>query len=202
MKMRSISMFAPSSRQREVKCVGNLPYYVASQLLLKFIDWPSPISLFLFMLQKEMAQRLTAVPKTKNYGAMTVLVQAHYEVMYLRTVAATVFLPQPDVDSALIELRPRASDTLPFFHEQTLRELVTPWIFAATKTVTEIVANGVADWTNASTSIGFPTQARAEELSLVQWIALSNLAHPDLPRQSRRMWRRNCFPSSTRTTAW
>ena len=96
--------------QRRVKCVGNLPYYVASQLLLKFIEWPNPISLFLFMLQKEMAQRLTAVPKTKSYGAITVSVQAHYEVTYLRTVPATVFLPQPDVDSALIELRPRSPD--------------------------------------------------------------------------------------------
>ena len=49
-----------------VKCIGNLPYYIASQLLIKFVEYPSPISLFSFMLQMEMARRLSAQPATKN----------------------------------------------------------------------------------------------------------------------------------------
>ena len=110
--MRSISMFVRCFAQPRVKCVGNLPYYVASQLLLKFIEWPNPISLFLFMLQKEMAQRLRADPKTKSYGALSVLVQARYRVPLLASVAATVFIPQPGVDSALVELRPRNAEAL------------------------------------------------------------------------------------------
>src|SRR5438132_4340883 len=54
--------------QRRVKCIGNRPYYIASKLLLKFISYPSPISLWLFMLQKEMARRLSAQPATHDYG--------------------------------------------------------------------------------------------------------------------------------------
>ena len=109
---------------------------------------------------------------------MTVLVQARYEVMYLRTVPATVFLPQPDVDSALIELRPRSSDTLPVFHEQTFRELVIRGFSQRRKQLQKLLRSVVSDWAAASTSTGFPTQARAEELSLEQWIALSNLVEP------------------------
>lgn len=170
--------------QHAVKSVGNLPYYVASQLLMNFIELPSPMSLFLFMLQKEMAQRLTAVPKTKNYGAMTVLVRAHYEVTYLRTVPATVFLPQPDVDSALIELRPRRPDTLPVFHEQTFRELVIRGFSQRRKQLQKLLRNMVPDWAAASTTVGLSSQARAEELSLEQWIGLSNFVQPMQVAQS------------------
>jgi len=54
-----------------VKLLGNLPYYIASQLLIKFLNYPSPISLWLLMLQKELAKRLVAAPRTKDYGALT-----------------------------------------------------------------------------------------------------------------------------------
>lgn len=164
--------------QRRVKCVGNLPYYVASQLLLKFIEYPSPISFFLFMLQKEMGQRLSARPATSSYGAMTVLVQARYRVTYLRTVPATVFLPQPEVDSALIELRPRTPEELPSFHGQTLRELVTRGFSQRRKQLQKLLREQIPDWQNASTELDIGMKARAEELSLAQWIALSNLVRP------------------------
>jgi 16S rRNA (adenine1518-N6/adenine1519-N6)-dimethyltransferase len=164
--------------QRRVKCLGNLPYYVASQLLLKFIEYPSPISLFLFMLQKEMAERLSAQPGTHSYGAMTVLVQARYRVAFLRKVPSTVFLPQPDVDSALIELRPRAPAELPPFHEQIFRELVTRGFSQRRKQLQKLLREEVPDWTSASAELGIATKARAEELSLRQWIALCNRVRP------------------------
>ena len=93
----------PLFAQPRVKLLGNLPYYVSSQLLLKFTKYPSPISLWLFMLQKELARRLSAAPGTSDYGALTLIVQLHYRVDYLRTVPASVFLPQPDVDSAFVQ---------------------------------------------------------------------------------------------------
>ena len=83
---------------RRVKLLGNLPYNISSQLLLKFVGFPNPISLWLLMLQKEMALRLSALPDTTDYGALTLRVQLHHRVEYLRTVRATVFFPQPDVD--------------------------------------------------------------------------------------------------------
>src|SRR5687768_8240332 len=60
----------PLFAQPRVKLLGNLPYYVSSQLLLKFTKYPSPISLWLLMLQKELARRLSAAPGTSDYGAL------------------------------------------------------------------------------------------------------------------------------------
>src|SRR3954451_22277288 len=90
--------------QKKAKLLGNLPYYIASQLLLRFLSWPSPISLSVFMLQKEMAKRLSASPGSKDYGALTLQIQLHYKVEYLRTVRASVFIPRPDVDSAIVRI--------------------------------------------------------------------------------------------------
>src|SRR6059058_2353657 len=97
---------------RRVKLIGNLPYNISSQLLLKFLEHPSPISLWLFTLQKELAKRLGAAPSTSDYGALTLLVQLHYRVEYLRTVPASVFIPKPDVDSAIVRITPRDPNEL------------------------------------------------------------------------------------------
>ena len=77
-----------------VKLIGNLPYYISSQLLMKFLEYPSPISLCVLMLQKELARRLGATPHSSEYGALTLQIQLHYNVEYLRSVPASVFLPQ------------------------------------------------------------------------------------------------------------
>ena len=61
-----------------VKFIGNLPYSISNPLLLKYLEYPSPICLWILTLQKEVAQRLSAAPNTKNYGAVTLLVQLHY----------------------------------------------------------------------------------------------------------------------------
>lgn len=78
---------------RHVKLVGNLPYNISSPLLLKFLQLQNPISLWLLMLQKEMAMRLSASPSTHDYGALTLRIQLHHRVEYLRGVPATVFFP-------------------------------------------------------------------------------------------------------------
>src|SRR6266566_8544555 len=75
------SLFA----HRRVKLIGNLPYNISSALLLKSLEHPSPISLWLLMLQNEMAMRLSASPSTHDYGALTLHVQLHHCVKYLRT---------------------------------------------------------------------------------------------------------------------
>src|SRR5215212_172619 len=75
----------PLYAQPRVKLLGNLPYYIASQLLLKFTKYPSPISLWLLMLQKEMARRICAAPRTSDYGALTLTMQLQQRVEYLRT---------------------------------------------------------------------------------------------------------------------
>ena len=162
-----------------VKLLGNLPYYASSQLLLKFTKYPSPISLWLLMLQKELARRLSAAPGTKDYGALTLIVQLHYRVDYLRTVPASVFLPQPDVDSAFVRLSPRAPDELPEHDPETFLRLVRRGFSQRRKQLRNLLREEVPNWEEASSAVGFEPRARAEELGLEQWIALSNLARSD-----------------------
>jgi 16S rRNA (adenine1518-N6/adenine1519-N6)-dimethyltransferase len=161
-----------------VKCVGNLPYYIASQLVIKFVEYPNPISLFLFMLQKEVAQRLAAEPGRKDYGALSVLIQSRYRVRYLRTVPATVFLPQPAIDSALVQLVPRSADELPAFHDETLRKLINRGFSQRRKQLQKLLREEVREWENAAAELGLDPKIRGEELSVRQWIALSNFVRP------------------------
>src|SRR5205807_3468688 len=120
LKFDSRSLFA----RRTAKLLGNLPYNISSALLLKFLKQPNPISLSLLMLQKEMAMRLSASPSTHDYGALTLRVQLHHRVKYLRSVPATVFFPQPDVDSAVVRILPRDPLELPERDEELLLGLI------------------------------------------------------------------------------
>jgi 16S rRNA (adenine1518-N6/adenine1519-N6)-dimethyltransferase len=158
-----------------VKLLGNLPYYISSQLLLKFTKYPSPISLWLLMLQKELARRLSASPGTSDYGALTLIVQLHYRVDYLRTVPASVFLPQPDVDSAFVRISARAPGELPHHDPETFLRLVRRGFSQRRKQLRNLLREEVPNWDEASSAVGFEPRARAEELALEQWIALSNL---------------------------
>jgi len=159
-----------------VKLLSNLPYYVSSQLLLKFTKYPSPISLWLLMLQKELARRLSASPGTSDYGALTLVVQLHYRVEYLRTVPASVFLPRPDVDSAFVRILPRTPDELSDHDPEIFLRLVRQGFSQRRKQLRNLLREDVRDWDEAATVAGFEPRARAEELALGQWIALSNLA--------------------------
>lgn len=164
--------------QPRVKFIGNLPYNISSQLLLRFTKYPNPISLWLCMLQKEMARRLSATPRTADYGALTLLVQLHYRVEYLRTVPASVFLPQPEVDSAFLKLTPRASNELPRNDPERLARLVRLGFSQRRKQLQKLLRGELPDWVAAAVSCEFEPKARAEELSLLQWIKLTNLAAP------------------------
>ena len=159
--------------EERVKLLGNLPYYISSQILLKFTKYPSPISLWLLMLQKEMAQRISAAPGTSDYGALSLIVQLQYRVEFLRTVPASVFLPAPDVDSAFVRITPRLPAELPPHDPETFLRLVRLGFSQRRKQLRNLLKAEVPEWEQAAAAVGFDPRARAEELSLKQWVALS-----------------------------
>jgi 16S rRNA (adenine1518-N6/adenine1519-N6)-dimethyltransferase len=130
------------------------------------------------MLQKEVAQRISAAPRSKDYGILGLVLQSQYRVDYLRTVSASVFLPQPEVDSAFIRLTPRAPGELPDHDRDLFLALVRRGFSQRRKQVGKLLREYVADWPRAAAEIGASVQARAEELSLEQWIALANFVQP------------------------
>lgn len=88
----------------QVAVIGNFPYNISSQILFKIIDNYQQIPEMVGMFQKEVAERTAAVPRNKDYGILTVLVQAYYDVKYLFTVHENVFNPPPKVKSGVIKL--------------------------------------------------------------------------------------------------
>ena len=88
----------------EVAIIGNFPYNISSQILFKIIDFYENVPEMVGMFQKEVAERTAAVPRTKDYGILSVLVQALYDVKYLFTVHENVFNPPPKVKSGVIKL--------------------------------------------------------------------------------------------------
>lgn len=96
----------------QVAVIGNFPYNISSQILFKIIDYYQQIPEMVGMFQKEVAERAAAVPRTKDYGILSVLVQALYDVKYLFTVHENVFNPPPKVKSGVIRLTRRPKEGL------------------------------------------------------------------------------------------
>jgi 16S rRNA (adenine1518-N6/adenine1519-N6)-dimethyltransferase len=163
---------------RCVKLVGNLPYNISSPLLLKFLEYPSPISLCMLTLQKEMAMRLSASPCTHDYGALTLRVQLHHRVKYLRRVPVTVFVPRPDVESAVVRIDPRDAIELPDHDDGLLVKLIRIGFSQRRKQLRKLLREYTGEWNTLASFLNIDPNARAEELSLLQWIALTNRIAP------------------------
>jgi len=92
---------------------GNLPYHLASQLIFKVIDARDVIHRAVFMIQKEMADRIIAKPATKEYGALGVMVRTYCDVHTIVKVAAGSFVPPPKIDSTVLRFDPLAAPRAP-----------------------------------------------------------------------------------------
>ena len=157
-----------------VAIFGNLPYYVSSQLLFLFTADPSPANRLIFTLQRELAERLCAAPRTKEYGALTLLIGRRWNARLLRKLPPQVFTPEPKVESAVVSLTPRADDEVPDCGGALFVELVKRGFSQRRKQLHKLLR--LDNWHDVAAKLGIPETARAEELGLAQWIALTNLA--------------------------
>ncbi len=107
-----------------LKVVGNLPYGISAPLLFTFLEQRKAFSLLILMLQKEVAQRLTAPPGTKQYGILSVLCRAYFDIRLERQVSRNCFSPVPKVDSAVLRFIPREAGLCPEGAERAFREVV------------------------------------------------------------------------------
>ena len=156
-----------------VKVLGNLPYYVSSQVLLRFTGEPSPVGRIVFTLQKEMAERLSAEPSTKAYGALTLIVGRRWCVKYVRTLPGSSFIPAPNVESAVIVLTPRDPAELPDCDARLFNQLVKEGFSQRRKMLRKMLAHHHLDWSALCGAIDAPETVRGEALSLRQWVDLA-----------------------------
>ncbi|MDR3294373.1 MAG: 16S rRNA (adenine(1518)-N(6)/adenine(1519)-N(6))-dimethyltransferase RsmA [Clostridiales Family XIII bacterium] len=90
--------------QKHIKVLGNLPYYITSAIIMRFLEEGLPVKSLTFMMQKEVAERLRAEPGSTNYGAISAAVRYYCEPHLVMNVPREVFVPRPNVDSAVIRL--------------------------------------------------------------------------------------------------
>ena len=146
------------------KLVANLPYSIATPLLIRTIAELPSIETWLVMVQREIAERLRAEPSTREYGSPSVLVQLACEVTLLRTVDPAVFVPRPRVGSALVRLRRKGGGA-----SKDLAALVRLAFAHRRKSLARSLelarAGSLQPARAALEAIGKPADARAEALS-------------------------------------
>jgi 16S rRNA (adenine1518-N6/adenine1519-N6)-dimethyltransferase len=159
--------------QEATKLVANLPYNVATPVVLESLDGLPNIRLWCVMVQREVAERFFAEPKTKDYGAVSVLVQLAAERTAFHAVSRTVFRPPPNVDSALVAFR--RTEPPPEF--PWVKQVVTAAFAHRRKTLPNSVAlAGIAQRERAAealAAIGHPAETRAEALAPKEFVALA-----------------------------
>lgn len=94
------------SQFKKIKVVGNLPYYITSPIIIKLLSEKLQLDSVTIMVQKEVAERLSAEPGCKEYGSLTVYINYYAKVKTVFPVSRHVFLPKPQVDSAVVQLYP------------------------------------------------------------------------------------------------
>lgn len=164
---------APAPRPWTI--AGNLPYLITGRLLERTIALASTIDRAVFMVQAEVAQRLTATAGTKEYGALTVFVRAAFDVRRLLVVRAGAFHPRPSVDSAVVVLTPhrppRAEETPRF------RQAVKAAFGTRRKTLRN-AWKGLYGWSREelaahAETAGISLDARGETLEVEAFVAIS-----------------------------
>jgi 16S rRNA (adenine1518-N6/adenine1519-N6)-dimethyltransferase len=160
------------------KLVANLPYQIATPLLVESLDGLPAIELWCVMLQREVADRLFASPSTKAYGAVSVLMQLVCVRTGFHPVSRTVFRPQPNVDSALVAFR-RVG--IPGGYAEIKRTVVAAFAHRRKTLANSLELTGLAVRPRAQSAlaaIGRPASARAEELEPAEFEALTRQLDP------------------------
>ena len=146
--------------------IGNFPYNISSQILFRVLENHDQVNEAIGMFQKEVAVRIAAPPGKKDYGILSVLLQAWYDIEYLFTVEPTVFIPPPKVQSAVIRLQ-RNSTTDLGCSEKMLLQVVKTAFNQRRKTLHNALKPlGIYDGEFAG--------KRAEQLSVEQFVRLTN----------------------------
>jgi 16S rRNA (adenine1518-N6/adenine1519-N6)-dimethyltransferase len=157
------------------KLVANLPYQIATPLVAESLDGLPTVDLWCVMVQREVADRFFAIPGTKSYGAVSVLLQLTAERAGLHPVARTVFRPPPNVDSALVAFRRTRRWGPEFGH---VKEVVQGAFAHRRKTLVnslQLARGGKAEAEAAVAKLGQPASVRAEVLAPEQFLELAEL---------------------------
>lgn len=170
----------------DIMVVANLPYYVTTPILMKLINDRLPIRGFVVMMQKEVADRITAKPGTKAYGSLSIAIQYYMTAEVAMIVPKTVFMPQPNVDSAVIRLIKYDTPPVKVIDEDFLFEVSRASFAQRRKTILNNLQNGLQNGKqkkqlilDALEQAGVEPIRRGETLSIEEFGKLADCLHPN-----------------------
>jgi 16S rRNA (adenine1518-N6/adenine1519-N6)-dimethyltransferase len=161
-----------------IRVVGNLPYNISSPILFHLIAAAPHVVDQVFMLQKEVVDRMAAKPGTKAFGRLTVMLQWRYEIEHLFDVPPEAFDPPPRVNSAIVRMRPRANPAA--VSPAVLGRIVGVAFSQRRKMLRATLGKWLVEH---GYTAEFDGTRRAEQVSVEEYIALA-LALPTLPEQA------------------
>lgn len=167
-----------------VKCVANLPYYITTPILMNLLELKSKICQITVMVQKELGQRLSAKPSTKEYGSLTLATQYITDAEIVMNVPASVFKPKPNVDSAVIQFtvheKPKVETQNPDFMFKLIRAAFTQRRKTLSNTLSSSNLLNItkdelkSELNSCLKETGFDENVRGEALTLKDYAKLSD----------------------------
>ncbi len=158
-------------------CVSNLPYSVAGPFMVESLRRLPDIRRFCVMVQREVAERMTAPPGGKTYGTLSVWVQLYTRVVRVRSLSRSIFIPRPNVDSSLVVLERLSPQALPAVDAEQLRRVIQAAFSQRRKMLVNALVAGLAlnrvDVLEAVLALGLPADVRAERLTPSEFAALA-----------------------------
>ncbi|WP_066634256.1 16S rRNA (adenine(1518)-N(6)/adenine(1519)-N(6))-dimethyltransferase RsmA [Desulfolucanica intricata] len=164
---------------KSYKLIANLPYYITTPLLMHILENKFNIELIVVMVQKEVAERMSALPGKKDYGALSVAVQYYTSPEIVCRVPRKVFMPVPEVDSAVIRLRKRKTPPVNLENELLFFRLVKAAFNKRRKTILNALEGSnlglnKEEWDALIKKTGIDPRRRGETFSIQDFANLAN----------------------------
>lgn len=159
--------------QGKLIVIGNLPYNISTPLMFHLLEQASCIDQMIFMVQKEVAQRICAEPGTGDYGRLSIMVQAACRPDYLFSVGAGSFSPPPKVESAVIRLTPQPLQGMQIKDRKLFADLVRTAFSRRRKTLRNALRSLVSE--QQLRQAGIDPSARPEVITVEDYIKLANI---------------------------
>ncbi len=170
----------------DVVVVANLPYYVTTPIIMKFLLGKVPVSGMVVMMQKEVADRITAVPGTKAYGSLSIAIQYYMDAEVAMIVPRTVFMPQPNVESAVLRLTRKETAPAKVIDEDFMFTVSRGSFVQRRKTILNNLQSSLPEGKlkkeqilKAFEQIGMDPGRRGETLTIAEFANLSNALYKD-----------------------
>ncbi|RCX18297.1 dimethyladenosine transferase [Anaerobacterium chartisolvens] len=180
LKRDIISLLSPERKPEAVKVAANLPYYITTPIIMKLLEENPGIDSMVFMVQKEVAERMTAAPGGKDYGALSLAVQYYSRPRAVFDVPPHCFIPQPGVYSTVIRLDIFKTPPVTVKSEELFFKIVKAAFGQRRKTLLNALSNsgclaqGKQDIRQVLEDTGIGESRRGETLSIEQFAQLSN----------------------------